>query len=611
MKPLLNLTFCPTGFNDEEVSRSISKKILKLGGLYSRDLTRQANVLVIGKTRQTNKYRFTVRHRHDIVFIDLQAIDTLYERWLAGDDITQGNGLKPGVSSAEKVLELLRTRYSAPPLADFYIFIGRISSYPVEQLEQMCQAMKCYKCNSSHFVKDCKSRHEDKTVVFIADSLQGARVQAAIEQDIPIVHYKWILDCQRRNATLEYDPYYLLSKIPEDMPFEKIGRDSCECWNDLVNPPLLLQGTAAVNSTANLFQKYKSKGDKIWERAMSRSEPLLPIDNSSVRLPPPEDTVDDESREDTIFKNSTFEICDRFPNDHSTILQRVIEKNGGLVQDNSEYLIVPSGLPLDSLDNLESANKTLVTEFFIERCLHYKSLIVPPDSWSRPFLRTTNVRLAPSPTLLHDKSQPLQVAITGFYGVELLHLSKILRILEPMGIQFVEYLNKKTDLLLINLPSLPSIPEDHPLWKNQYRDLFTTQLKNENKTTNQVLRNSLKRKIQFVKQEHSIPVVTPAFLIDLFSHTSNLKTKRQTVFLNNISWCIICPRGAKESFTIDLTPANHSAQTLGAPINEYPQERSNNSKKRPNSGSAGDIKRKARLPNGKYDRSEDLATSSM
>lgn len=555
MKPLLNLTFCPTGFNDEDVSRSMSKKIVKLGGFYSRDLTRQANVLVIGKTKQTNKYRFTVRHRHDVVIIDFQTIDTLYERWLAGDDITLSNGLKAGASSAERVLSVLRSRYSAPPLADFYVFIGRIASYPVDQLEQMCQAMKCYKCNSSHFVKDCKGRHEQKTVVFVSDTLQGARVQAAIEQEIPVVHYKWILDCQRRNATLEYDPYYLLSEIPEDTPFEKIGRKSCECWDDLINPPLFLQDTATVNPSANLFQKFKSQGDKIWQSAMSKSEPPPLLSSTSVRLPPPEANPNEELHEDTIFKGSTFHIAEQFPESHSNILRRVIAQNGGVLRPDSEYLIVPSSVPLDAIQDTGNDGQTLITEFFVERCLHYKTLISPPDSWSKPFLRTTDVRITPFPTLLHDNTQPLQVAITGFHGVELLHLNKMLKTMEPMGIKFVEYLNKKTDLLLINLPSLPSIPHDHPLWKNQYCDLFTTQLEYDKNISNQVLRNSLKRKIQFVKQEHSIPVVTPALLIDLFSHTSNLKTKKSTVFLNNISWCIICPRGAKESFTIELTSA--------------------------------------------------------
>lgn len=597
MKPLLNLTFCPTGFNDEDTSRSVSKKILKLGGFYSRDLTRQANVLVIGKTRQTNKYRFTVRYRHDVVFIDLQTIDTLYERWLAGDDITQSGSLKPGISSTENILNLLRSRYSAPPLADFYIFIGRIASYPVDQLESMCQAMKCYKCNSSHFVKDCKGRHDQKTVVFISDTLQGARVQAAIEQGIPIVHYKWILDCQRRNATLEYDPYYLVSKIPENTPFEKIGRESCECWGDLINPPPLLQGTAAVNPSVNLFQKFKSKGDKIWEKAMSKSEPLPPLDDSLVRLPPPEQTLNDESREDSIFKSSTFHISKQFPESHSEILRRVIDQNGGLLLPDSQYLVVPSNVPLDCMEEAES-DQTLVTEFFIERCLHYKTLISPPDSWSKPFLRTTDVRILPSPTLLHDESQPLQVAITGFHGVELLHLNKILKTMEPMGINFVEYLNKKTDLLLINLPSLPSIPHDHPLWKNQYRDLFTTQLECDNNISNQVLRTSLKRKIQFVKQEHSIPVVTPAFLIDLFAHTSHLKTKKQTVFLNNISWCIICPRGAKESFTIELTSNDASV--------EYTMDKeSRNVRKRHSATPPNEAKKKIHLPNKELDRQAD------
>lgn len=607
MKPLHNVTFCPTGFNDEDVSKSISRKILKLGGCYSKDLTRQVNVLVIGKTKDTNKYRFAVRHRHDIVFIDMAAIDVLYERWLAGDDII---GIPPGVSDTTAfALTTLRNRYSSGPLDNFYIFIGRIDSFSKDRIEEICHTLKCYKCNSSHFVKDCKSRNDHKTVVFIADSLQGARVEAAIEQRIPVVHYKWILDCQRRNAALEFDPYYLLSKIPGNTTLDEIGLQSCDCWNNLSKPlPEPVHNTQTAVSSTNLFQKFKVQGDRIWEKAMSRSDSNLLLNEGPARLAPP--TVvegKDMSADASIFRNATFHVSDRFSEKQSNILKRVIELNGGVLDAESQFLVIPSDFPMDSLSKDETAQGTLVTEFFIERCLNYKKLITPPDSWSKPFLQSKNATLVPSRTLLHDKSQPLQVAITGFHGVELLHLHKILKIMEPMGIKFVEYLNKKTDLLLINLSALPSIPRDHPLWKNQYRDLFIAQLEHDNNKSNQILRNSLKRKIQFVKQEHSVPVVTPAFLIDVLARTSNTKSSRQTVFLNNVSWCIICPRGSKESFGIELLLGNEAYSPDENVQSELPEKAVRSARKRSNSASTESNTRKTRITGRTGSKPIDLA----
>lgn len=599
MKPLRNVTFCPTGFNDEDISRNVSRKILKLGGCYSKDLTRQVNVLVIGKTKETNKYRFAVRHRHDIVFINLSAVDVLYERWLAGDDII---GTQPGtVDTAPSAIETLRTRYSAGPLDNFYIFIGRVDSFPRNRLEEICHTLKCYKCNSSHFVKDCKSRNDQRTVVFITDSLQGARVEAAIEQEIPVIHYKWILDCERRNAALEFDPYYLLSKIPEKMKLEEIGLESCDCWGNLSNPPQdSLNNTTAAVST-NLFQKFKVKGDRIWEKAMSKSKSQLPQEDGVPAFSPLPAQDNFSNTNGSIFQGATFQISHRFSDQHAAILTRVIEKNGGVLTPNSKYLVIPSDFATDLLGDDERSHGTLVTEFFIERCLNYKTLISPPDSWSKPFYKNKNVSLILPDSLLHEKGQPLQVAITGFHGVELLHLSKILKIMEPMGIKFVEYLNKKTDLLLINLSSLPSIPLEHPLWKNQYRDLFVAQLDHDNNTSNQVLRNSLKRKIQFVKQEHSIPVVTPAFLIDLLARTSKSNSARQTVFLNNVSWCIICPRGSKESFGIKLAIEGDSTSQTKDSSSIGPERVSKVRRKRRMSSSADSSSRKTHIADKSHD----------
>lgn len=568
MKPLHNITFCPTGINDEDISRAISKKIIKLGGYYSKDLTRQVNVLIIGQTKITNKYKFAVRHRYDMIFINVDVIDILYERWLAGDDIAMTNELKKtdGESVTTSTLNMLRMRYSSHALENFYVFIGRIENYSIDEVEKLCHLQKCYKCNSTHFVKDCNIRSDVNTVLFITDSLHGARARAALEQNIAIVHYKWVLDCYKRKAMLEYDPHYLLSKIPPNTPFEKIGLGSCECWDSLENPKMsnLLESndptvTATSTTSANLFSKFKSQGDKIWQKAMSgdsKSSHTLPSTTRLLPLPlPSSSAAEGEAKNESVFKNCTFHIAEAFPDSHSKILKRVIEQNSGVVDPtDAKYVVVPSNVPLNKLFDvkLEEIDKIVVTEFFIERCLHYKTLISPPDSWSKPFYLSSDVRLNPSKSLLHNSNQMLQVAITGFNGVELLHLDKILQIMKPMGIKFTEYLNKTTDLLIINLSSLSSIPHTHPLWKNKYGDLFTMQMETDNRMSSRVFRNSMKRKIEFVKQEHSIPVVTPAFLIDLLLHTSKLKSKKEVVYLNNVNWCIICPRGVKENFTVEL-----------------------------------------------------------
>ncbi|GAV56004.1 hypothetical protein ZYGR_0AZ01760 [Zygosaccharomyces rouxii] len=550
MKPFQGITFCPTGFNDESCSRNISKKIVKLGGLFNRDLTLQVNVLVIGKTKDTKKYRFAVRHRHDITFVSTESIELIYQRWLAGEDLSGA-------------LDLLRSRYSLPPLDGVYVFIGRVNDQicTLERLEQLCYLQGCFKCNSTHFTKDCQTKSQGTQVVFVSDSLDGIRVKAAMELGIPIIHPKWVLDCHKRNALLEFDPYYLLETIEPGTALDQIGVNSCDCWNSLAEPVSVIRDPTISSVTrTNPRIKFRPQGDKLWKRAMSNApQPSLSSPTSAPVSPqPPEEEIEasNTNEEDStlhhIFQDITFNIDSKFSQHHASILQKVIEQHAGILSnDSARYHIIPSNAPLEDTDP-----QGVVTEFFIERCLHYKRLIDPPDSWCKPFLHTLDVTLRPSPSLLHDsKSNFLKIAITGFRGVELLHLTKILKIVEPVGIKFTEYLNSSTDLLLINLSSLPSIPTSHPLWKNKYGDLFQLQAKEDDRSTtsNQVFRNSMKRKIEFVKQKHSIPVVTPAFLMNMLAHSSGLhSSEKSTVYLNNINWCIICPRGTRENFAIDI-----------------------------------------------------------
>lgn len=551
MKPFQGITFCPTGFDDESCSRNISKKIVKLGGLFNRDLTLQVNVLVIGKTKDTKKYKFAVRYRHDITFVSTGSVELIYQRWLAGEDLSGA-------------LDLLRARYSLPPLDGVYVFIGRVNDHicTLRRLEQLCHLQGCFKCDSTHFTKDCQTKNQGTLVVFVSDSLDGIRVKAAMELGIPIIHPKWVLDCYKRNALLEFDPYYLLESIEPGTALDQIGIDSCNCWDSLAEPVSVIRNPTTNSVTrTNPRIKFKPQGDKLWKRALSNApQPSFPsptIVPESTKPPEGEAEISNSKKNFAlhhIFQDITFNIDSRFSERHARILQKVIEQHAGILsKDSAQYHIIPSNLPFEDVDP-----QGVVTEFFIERCLHYKKLIDPPDSWCRPFLHSLSVKLKPSPLLLHDnKSNFLKIAITGFRGVELLHLTKILKTVEPIGIKLTEYLNSSTDLLLINLSSLPSIPTSHPLWKNKYGDLFHLQAKEDDtsKTSNQVFRNSMKRKIEFVKQKHSIPVVTPAFLMSLLAHSSNLHcSEKHTVYLNNINWCIICPRGTRENFAIDILP---------------------------------------------------------
>ncbi|EJS43143.1 dpb11p [Saccharomyces arboricola H-6] len=603
MKPFQGITFCPTAINNEIISKKISKKIIKLGGIFSKDLTRQVNVLIVGSTTNTNKFRFAVKHRFDIIFVDIDAINDIYQLWLSGENILPQSGISASASNTSEMLKILYQRFSFKFLQNFNIFIGRISDTRKASIDELVRSIKKFGCSSYNYqnfvIKDSASHNGDdensnaQISIFVTDTLSGARVNAAIDQNLPIIHFKWILDCHRRNALLPYDPYYLLPEV-KDSAYDSIGLNSCDCWDKInstfptnINLQTSLQRqqsssalASSLPKTSSLLNKFKPKGDKIWDKAMSFQQhnktnfSVLGQSSSSIN------GIDDRSSEKVtlIFSNCSFVIHHSFPANHRSILTKIIIQNGGKVENSHldgfydhSYSIIPSEKSLDSFNDLPDITGNddgIVTEFFIERCLYYQKLLNPIDSWSRPFLGTMDFQVSSSSKLLHHEISPsptLNVTITGFSGVELLHLTKILNLLKPTGINYVEYLNKSTDILLINLAALPSIPKSHPLWSNEFSDLFThftTNNSDDNNDkdkkkdfqSNSILRNSMKRKIEYIKKFHSIPVVTPAFIFKLLSAASE---EHNEIFLNNIKWCIICPRGHKDDFKCKIKKLNH------------------------------------------------------
>lgn len=587
MKPFQGLTFCPTGIADEAVSRALLRRIVKLGGVYSKDLTKQVNVLVSGPQGivDTPKYAFAVRYRHDIVFVCTSAIDELYELWLAGEDITfaSHSTYKSIRATRDRMLAVLQSRYTAPALRDFYLFIGRITDpdHPIAELTALCRSQGCYKCNPNHFVKEVKTLHNNLEVLFITDHNQGARVDAARAKNVPIVHFKWVLDCHRRGARIPYDPHYLLDNVAGQRLAE-IGQGACECL------PLVLQLRKPDSGSSNetgighledaddiqaskpvVSKKFLPTGHKLWENTMSKEGQSLKTGSSSNLLAKVRESTNSERQDPGLFHQKYFSIDICFPERHRSILEKVIQDNDGVIasEQHADYHIIPYSKPLSQILS-DNPKVKLVTEFFVERCLHYKKLIDPLDSWCKPFLQTSDFEILPSKKLSNgfQNGLGLRVSITGFQGVELLHLIKILELLKPMGIEYAEYLNNSTDLLLVNLSALPSIPSTHKLWNNSYSDLFKEALEGST-NTNPVFRNSLKRKIEYVKTQHSIPAVTPAFLWEIFSCSA--KNPEYTIHINNINWCIICPKGTKTDFECRVTNKLNSTRKVLGTVSAY------------------------------------------
>ncbi|AET40717.1 protein kinase activating protein DPB11 Ecym_6341 [Eremothecium cymbalariae DBVPG len=590
-KPFQGLTFCATGVT-EEILVVLNKKVARLGGKFSRDLTGHVQVLVVG-SRQSAKYRYVVANRADIVFMDAESIEGIYEKWLAGEDVLAGGG------SGGRLLSVLRERFQLAPFTEFYMFIGRISAPEVStgELQQLCEIGHSYRCLTNHFIKDIECSAQS---VFITDCATGARAKAAREEGVPIVHPKWVMDCTKRGAVLEME-YYLLEHCA-GKPWHEIGREACSCWDELERGATGDGGSAAAAATGastavaaaeqqqddvrvlKLSGRFKQNGSKIWASTVGRAKPgsgggcCDPTDKLFRGSPKQQRELDavSEQHESGLFDGCSFCLLG-FSDKQRDILDHVIAlhmgttfvygTNGVEVNNLSKltkYYLCPSDFPVERLPH----KIQWLTEFYIERCLHYKELL-RVDPWCVPFY--TRFYLLPPSSLLHGHTT-MAVHMTGFQGVELLHMNKILSYLEPMGICYMDTLKSSTDILIINLAQLNSIPAEHTLRQNHYACMFRQQ-----KEQNQVFRNAMKRKIAFINK-NSIPLITPGFLIELFRRAAKAKqsgSPAAKIYLNDTNWCIVCPRGSKDDYTIQLdvsipeptasrTKSNLMSETLDA-----------------------------------------------
>ncbi|AGO13242.1 AaceriAFR095Cp [[Ashbya] aceris (nom. inval.)] len=533
-KPFQGITFCPTGVADSELA-VLHRRVVQLGGAFSRDLTAEVHVLVVGN-QQTAKYRYVVKHRADVVVVEPEGMEEVYARWLAGEE-----ALGPeGEGGREQALRALRRRFQPGPFGGFYVFIGRVAGTRVSaaELQQLCESGGAQRVVTSHFVRDTASSARS---VFVTDCAAGARVAAAREQGVAVVHPKWVMDCVRRGAVVEVEEYLL--ERWDGAAWEEVGRDACACWAALEAAAVRGAESAEDDGArpARLSGRMRRSGTELWARRVEGGGGARP---AAADAPAAAREAPAAAR--GLFGGYGFSLFG-FSARQRAVLERVLELHDGasceyprVCEGARPVYLCPSEMAVEQLP----AGVEWATEFYVERCLHYRELL-PADPWARPFYTTFRAR--PAAALLRGHAE-LTVHMTGFQGVELLHMNKLLAHLERMGVQNTPTLTPKTDVLLVNLAQLNSIPEEHTLRQNKYAAMFSMRREH-----NQVFRDVMKRKIEFANR-HSIPLVTPGFLLELFGRAARAKRDRTAgkLYLNDSNWCIVSPRGAREDYLISL-----------------------------------------------------------
>jgi DNA replication regulator DPB11 len=550
-RPFAKLTFCCTGISLNR--EDLAEKIEALGGVHYSDLMSDVKYLIVGD-RDTAKYNFCIKNRVDIRFLNRDAILKVYSLWLKGEDDSSKldinnysleifGGMQVCFSRIELDLDDLRRviegcgwrkdgiKAVGPPLT-------LAETFSTKNLVELIHANGGKSSGSLTISNTC----------VVTTEKRGKRYTKALEWKKPVIHPLWIVDSILRGAALDFEDYILNDKN-ENSLYDK----GCNVWNQCVGAPVeineeiyqedkpkkvLKKNTTVWNSIMDTT-KHLSKRvvtDSAWdeeEKAANGSDDDLP---TFVRAKKHQQDRE-HALEAQLFLGSNFLLVG-FSAQQQTLLTQVIESHHGEVtmdstDDTITHIIVPASAGAQAsmmLRILSPAVKArisngdikAVTEWYIERSMYYKRPMM--DRWGQPMKG------------LVRSTKKFKVCITGFTGIELLHIEKLV---EYLGFEFCKALTLKRDLLVMNINLFKNtlVKNSPKLYQYKFLDVINCPTYLAGSTS--VLEMSSKNKINAAKK-WQIPIVSVAYLWE----TMELSANKATLIMPNIvdlTWCLYAP----------------------------------------------------------------------
>ncbi|KAK6198645.1 DNA polymerase II complex component [Scheffersomyces amazonensis] len=565
-KPLVGLLFCCTGIAPPE-KEGIFQKIKALGGSHCADLMSDVNYLIVGD-KNTPKYKFCIENRADIKFLLPSAISELYKKWIDGERHLSSNDI---ASYKFPVFHGLNICISRISLSDSQIHnLFNEKSFRYKYLSQygsiISNGEELISLINKYGGQATESLRLTNTCI-ISTELQGRRYSKALEWNKPILHPIYIIDCILRGAPIMPD-YYLMSSDGLDSTFEGASR----VWKEVIaQSNKVLTGfkplpTIVHDSNAPKPLKVK-KNTQIWNSIMNHTKSLHSTRTKRDTAWDQEDETEEEDdhhhhqhnndedevnganklseyqSKDTLFLGFNFLLVG-FNGNQSPQLIKVIENHGGETTNDSydesiSHIILPSSigstqsiqmlkiLPKDIKTKINNGDIKIVTEWFLERSIFYKSITM--DRWGQPLKG------------LVKATKKFKVCMTGFTGIELLHIEKLINYL---GFEFCDSLTNDKELLIININLFKnSLSKNSPsLFKYKYHDVIdcpTYQIPTQN-TSSSVSIISSKNKINAAKN-WQIPIVSIAYIWEIMELSQNNKENMIMPDILDLKWCIYAP----------------------------------------------------------------------
>lgn len=437
-KPLANVVLCCTSVTQDDRS-SIIRQAIELGAVSQADLTSDVTHLIVARI-QTEKYKYAARHRTDLKLMRVEWVPAIHQIWMAGQDVD---------------LRLSEEKYQLPIFYGLRICVTNLDHEARSDIERLVIR------HGGSYTGDLTKENTH----LIAGSASGKKWEAvnSWQADIHIVGLEWLYESIKRGASLD-EKYFKL-----ELEASHRGQAS---WYPPKNQSKIIENgkqdadekrkwTQGQQGSRKRLMKKSSAlfADGLWTEILvsDQGAPQIdlpnPLDDTVSSLPAIQLDVPsiqaDFSTELTgacttnllppdiscgIFRQLTFYIGG-FAEREEEILKKTLLAHGGTLTDReidgAMYIVPQNGMP-----PVRQAKSTLVTEYWLERCLTLHAL----EDTQAHFVSVPFTTSMPIPRM-----SQISICISGFTGIDLVHIEKLSRM---AGALFYDTLTKDRSILL-------------------------------------------------------------------------------------------------------------------------------------------------------------------
>ncbi|RYP75504.1 hypothetical protein DL771_002389 [Monosporascus sp. 5C6A] len=454
-KPFRGVVVCCTSIPPDQRTE-IAQRTSDMGGIHKYDLTPDVTHLIVGDY-DTPKYRHVAKERPDIMPMAAGWIEDARNMWMADQEFDfaaleakwklktfeSGGGIPHSPDPTERETRRL---------------LCCLTGFEDNDVRAMIEGK--VKSNGGEYVGDLSRR----VTHLIAYKPEGKKYKAALNWGIRTVSIEWLNDSIERGMILNeacYDPTLPQEERGVGAWTRREVRRASTGKRLREDPAVAAQGKRKLRKTASM--KLNSQSENLWGDILNQqtsfnqskvmSEGQSPnvshigLDDSIISRHSEQPADDHTQSKCGVFASCRFSVHGFTPAKTDVVCEH-LASHGALISPSVEdlaspdhpepptqrFLVVPQTSQPDTHPKLPEGVH-IVTEFYIERCIHGRRLFEPDGHvLGRPF-----------PRFPIEGFEALRICTTGFKDEQ---LNQVEKTVVQLGATYAERFNSQASLLV-------------------------------------------------------------------------------------------------------------------------------------------------------------------